>query len=125
MQGFRFVDRLISEWESGLNTFSQNGEVLLGGFDDGELIAIGGLNKDPYLQEATVGRIRHLYVLTKWRRLGVGEALVTSLLGVARNSFSTLRLRTDTEEATCFYGKCGFKRVQDSTASHHWVAPQP
>jgi GNAT superfamily N-acetyltransferase len=121
-QGFRFVDRLISDWESGPNTFNQEGEVLLGAHDGCQLVAVGGLNQDPYVKGAAVGRIRHLYVLTGWRRQGVGRSVVDSLLREARGTFSEVRLRTDMAVAANFYDRCGFDRVEDETASHRWTS---
>jgi GNAT superfamily N-acetyltransferase len=119
-QSFRFIARLISDWESGLNTFSQDGETLLGGYEGEQLIAVGGLNKDPYIEGTVVDRIRHVYVLAKWRRRGVGRALIDRLLVEAENVFSEVRLRTETAEAADFYIRCGFDRIEDETASHRW-----
>jgi GNAT superfamily N-acetyltransferase len=127
-QHFRFVDRLISDWDAGLNTFSDNGEILLGAFNGAQLIALGGLNKDPYVMDAATGRIRHLFVLAGWRRGGVGRSLVNNLLKVAEVTFSEVRLRTDTVDAAVFYESCGFARVEDETASHRRKVskrPQP
>jgi GNAT superfamily N-acetyltransferase len=117
-QGFGFMDRLVSDWTSGTNTFSQPGECLLGGFADNRLVGIGGLNKDPYLARDDVGRVRHLYVLDSFRQRGIGRALVDRILSEARGVFGELRLRTDTEGAAAFYIRCGFCPVRDATASH-------
>jgi hypothetical protein len=48
-EGFKFLERLMDEYSKGTNTFNKTGEILYGVFHvDGKLIAIGGLNKDPY-----------------------------------------------------------------------------
>jgi hypothetical protein len=47
-EGYRFVDRLVDDWISGTNRFSEPGEILLGVFDEAELIAVGGLIRDPF-----------------------------------------------------------------------------
>jgi GNAT superfamily N-acetyltransferase len=117
-QGFGFMDRLVSDWTDGTNTFNQPGECLLGAFADNRLVGIAGLNKDPYLARADVGRVRHLYVLNSFRRKGFGRALVDRLLSEARGVFGELRLRTDTEGAAAFYIRCGFCPASDATASH-------
>lgn len=45
-EGFRFLQRLIDDYNKGTNRFNKPGEILYGVFKaDGTLIAIGGLNK--------------------------------------------------------------------------------
>jgi len=117
-QGFRFMDRLMSDWASGANTFSRPGECFLGACADGRLVAVGGLNVDPYLMRTDVGRIRHVYVLDGWRRTGIGRALIDRLVSEARGSFGEVRLRTATDSAAGFYIRCGFSPANDATASH-------
>ena len=117
-QGFRFIDRLCTDWDSGANKFDRTGECLLGASVNGALIGVGGLNNDPYLHRADVGRVRHLYVLQEWRRKGVGRTLISRLVDEARRSFREVRLRTDTNEAARFYAQCGFRPSNDATASH-------
>jgi GNAT superfamily N-acetyltransferase len=121
-QDFGFLDRLTSDWDKGRNTFSADGETLLGAFYHNQLIAVGGLNKDPYVSDSATARIRHLYVLSLWRRRSVGRSLVKRLLDIAETKFSRVRIRTDTLEAASFYENCGFVRIEDETASHCWKA---
>jgi GNAT superfamily N-acetyltransferase len=123
-QGFKFVDRLVADWASGANRFDRRGERLLGAFAGEGLIGVGGLSIDPYAGRPDVGRLRHLYVLQKYRRRGVGGTLVDSLLRHARGTFGEVRLRTDTDEAAAFYTSCGFTAIAEATASHrlHFVA---
>jgi GNAT superfamily N-acetyltransferase len=73
--GSRIVRRLVEEWASGANRFDRPGEVLLGAWLDGQLVGVCGLNVDPYAAQERVGRVRHLYVLSALRRLGVGRRL--------------------------------------------------
>jgi len=117
-QGFSFMDRMVSDWASGANTFSRPGECFLGASADGRLVAVGGLNVDPYLLRTDVGRIRHVYVLDGWRRTGIGQALIDRLLSKARGTFGEIRLRTATDSAAGFYLRCGFSPANDATASH-------
>jgi len=116
--GFGFLDRLVTDWASGANTFSRPGECLLGAFADDRLVGIGGLNADPYSSRTDFGRIRHVYVLDAWQRKGVGRALIDCLVREARGLFAELRLRTGTTAAAAFYVHCGFGPVDDPTASH-------
>jgi GNAT superfamily N-acetyltransferase len=117
-QGFLFVDRLVSGWASGANRFCRPGECFLGACADGHLVAVGGLNIDPYLMRTDVGRIRHVYVLDGWRRTGIGQALMDRLLSEARGYFGEVRLRVAADSTAGFYLRCGFSPANDATASH-------
>ena len=117
-QGFLFMDRLVSDWTSGANTFSRPGECFLGACAEGRLVAVGGLNIDPYLMRTDVGRIRHVYVLDGWRRAGIGQALIDCLVSEARRSFGEVRLRVASDSTADFYIRCGFSPANDATASH-------
>lgn len=66
-EGYRFVDRLHGDWISGNNRFNAGGERLLGLVAQDGLLAIGGLNIDPYAAASGTGRLRHLYVRPRWR----------------------------------------------------------
>lgn len=116
-EGFAFVDRLMKEWASGSNRFDRKGETLLGAFSAGQTIAFGGLNQDPYTNEQ-VGRVRHLFVGTEYRRLGIGRMLLSHLLVDAGDVFSRVRLRTTTYEAARFYQNTGFSKIEDRDATH-------
>ncbi len=114
-EGFRFVQRLVEEYCSGLNRFDQPGEVLLIASVQGAIVGIGGLNRDPYFNELNVGRLRHVYVKAAWRRHGVGRVLVTALMAAAQPHYQLLTLRTDTAAADAFYQTLGFK------TEPHWI----
>jgi GNAT superfamily N-acetyltransferase len=116
--GFKFIERLVSDWHSGLNRFSAPGECLIGAFKADRLIAVGGLNVDPYMASTDIGRLRHLYVSQIFRRQGIGAALVERLLAHAKGRFRAIRLRTDTATAAAFYIRCGLSPINDGTASH-------
>jgi GNAT superfamily N-acetyltransferase len=106
--GFRFIEKLMTDWESGANRFDQPGECFLGAFSGADLVGMGGLNRDPYAKGETAGRIRHLYVRRAARGQGVGSALLRRLLDEASAAFDLVRPRTDTREAAAFYLSHGF-----------------
>jgi len=108
--GYRFVRRLADEWASGTNRFDRPGEALFAASVDGRLIGACGLNVDPYTQAPRVGRVRHLYVLTDYRRSGVGRRLVEQVLDTARGRFDRLRLSTQNPAAAHLYERLGFER---------------
>ena len=116
-EGFRFLTRLIAEWHSGANRFDQPGECLLGVFNSGQLIAVGGLSRDPYAGP-DVGRLRRVYVAQASRERHVGKALVGQLLERAAQQVRVVRLSTDTHEGAAFYLRCGFESIQDEHATH-------
>lgn len=121
-QGFTFLDRLVQEFEDGTNRFEKPGEVLFGVYSGQLLVAVGGLNQDPYLSKSDVGRVRHLYVMTAWRRQGVGRHLMRLIIEEARRSFSLITLRTFREPADRFYRAIGFHtEPKIAGASHHLV----
>jgi GNAT superfamily N-acetyltransferase len=119
-QGFRFIERLTQEYSSGFNCFDRSGELILIASLSDVAIAIGGLNRDPYFNDLNVGRLRHLYVESVWRRHGVGSLLVDRLIQEARQHYQLLTLRTDTPEADRFYQKLGFKTYPNwEHTTHH------
>ena len=116
--GYFFVRRLRDAWMSGENRFDRAGEILLTGRIDGQLVGIGGLNIDPFARAEQVGRLRHLYVASHARRLGVGRALVRHILATAKPHFTIVRLRTDAPDAAAFYVRVGFQPTDQPDATH-------
>ena len=104
----RIVPRLVEEWNNGANRFDRPGEVLFGAWADGRLVGVCGLNVDPYAGTERVGRVRHLYVLSTFRRRGVGRKLVTRVIQAASGRFDDLHLRTNNVDAARLYETLGF-----------------
>lgn len=118
-EGFRFVGRLVAEWDAGVARFDRPGELLLGGYDGVRLIAVGGVTRDPFSGIHAAGRLRRVYVLPEARRLGVGRRLVRTLETAAARHYRELVLRTDTEVAARFYEALGYGRLTaNGTATH-------
>jgi len=107
--GFRFVRRLVEDWQSGSNRFALPGEALFVALSGEQVVGVCGLNIDPYSVVAAVGRVRRLYVLSAFRRQGVGRRLVQAVVAASQGSFYSLRLRTETAEASRFYAALGFQ----------------
>ena len=119
-QGFDFVQRLVDDYLCGANRFERPGEALFGVYEGGRLIAVGGLNRDPYLADGHTGRVRHVYVLAAWRRRGVGRLLVRRIVEQARPHYRRLTLRTLNPKADPFYRALGFQTEPPvSHATHH------
>jgi GNAT superfamily N-acetyltransferase len=116
--GRRFVRRLSDEWAAGANRFDRPGEALFAAWAAGRLVGVCGLNVDPYAADRRVGRLRRLYVLAEFRRLGVGRRLVQAVVAAARGNFAVLRLRAEGPEAAAFFARLGLRRVGAADCTH-------
>ena len=123
--GSRIVRRLVDEWAGGTNRFDRPGEALFGAWAGGRLVGVCGLNVDPYAGDDRVGRVRHLYVLTESRRLGVGRQLMTRVIDTARGRFDILRLRTNSEAAARLYAAMSFRPVAGASEFTHMLELVP
>jgi GNAT superfamily N-acetyltransferase len=117
-EGYNFIDTLVAEWASGRNRFDRPGELLCGHLDRGLLVAVGGLNRDPFAGRADIGRIRRVYVRAGWRNRGIGKALVANLVQEARCHFGSVRLRAENADAARLYERLGFVPIADPDATH-------
>lgn len=124
-EGHKFVDRLVDDFADGSNRFDQPGEALFGVYADGRLIAVGGLNRDPYLPDENAGRVRHVYVLPACRRRGTGRVLMAAIIDAARTHFSLLTLRTFNPVADRFYRALGFEATDAITDASHRMNLSP
>lgn len=121
VEGYEFIDTLVEDWASGTNRFDAPGEALCGCLDQGLLVAVGGLNCDPFAGRPDMGRIRRVYVRSAWRNRGMGRALVTALVEEARNHFTCVRLRAENAGAARLYESMGFVPIDSPDASHMLV----
>lgn len=107
-EGFRSVHRLIEDWKTGTNRFDRPGEALFVAEQNNCLVGVCGLNYDPYCMNSTTGRVRRLYVLPEYRRLGIGRALVEEVIIDARSNFDWLHVRTNNPTGDRFFQDLGF-----------------
>jgi GNAT superfamily N-acetyltransferase len=125
-EGFRFLTRLLGEWEAGTMRFDGPGEMLLGVYRGSDLVAVGGLTRDPFDGDDTVGRLRRVYVSAAVRRQGLGRRLVAALEDRAIGRYRSLVLRTDTVAAARFYESLGYVPLPPGgTATHRRVLAAP
>jgi GNAT superfamily N-acetyltransferase len=117
-EGFSFIARLLDEWASAENRFSGRGETLCGYLDRGLLVAVGGLNRDPFAADSGIGRVRRVYVRPAWRNRGIGKALVATLIEEARKNFDCVRLRAQNADAARLYERIGFVSIASPDATH-------
>jgi GNAT superfamily N-acetyltransferase len=107
--GYRFLRRVVNEWESGVNRFSRPGEALLVAEMSGRWVGVCGLSIDPYLDDPRVGRVRNVYVLADCRRIAIGRHLVEEAIVRARANFERLRLRGEEAGPASLYESLGFR----------------
>lgn len=117
-EGYNFVARTLAEWQSGQNRFDQHNECFMLAHVGDEVVGMCGLNQDPYIDDAGVGRLRHLYVHPDYRSEKLGARLVAGCMAFAATRFEVVRLRTPGPRADVFYDKLGFERSDSATASH-------
>ena len=108
--GSRFLRRLAEEWAGGQNRFDRPGEALFGARLDGRMVGVCGLNVDPYTTAPRVGRLRHLYVLSACRRLGIGARLAEEVIHAAAGPFDIVRLSTQNPAAARLYERLGDRK---------------
>ena len=117
-EGYRFVERLATDWMSGTIRFDREREALLAARFNSVLAGIGGLTIEPVVPEAM--RMRRFYVRPVCRRSGVGRQLAAGLLERARGA-SRLVTVNAAPTSTAFWESLGF--VPDARDGHthvHW-----
>jgi GNAT superfamily N-acetyltransferase len=117
-EGYDFIETLVDEWASARNRFDAPGEALYGHLDQGLLVALGGLNCDPFAGRPDLGRIRRVYVRSAWRNQGIGRALMTALIEQAGTHFRSVRLRAENAGAARLYESMGFAPIVSPDATH-------
>ncbi|PEX94047.1 GNAT family N-acetyltransferase [Bacillus cereus] len=119
-EGFNFLTKLVNEYETEINTFNKTGECLYGIFQEEMLIGIGGLNKNPCIEDNKIGRLRRFYISKDYRRIGLGKLLLNRLLSHAEKYFQVVVLHTDTKQGDMFYTANGFVKGKIYKGSSHY-----
>jgi GNAT superfamily N-acetyltransferase len=120
-EGYRFLDRLGSDWGSGAMRFDRPGEALLAAYSEGVLAAIGGITIDPIVPDAL--RMRRFYVRPAFRRTGIGGEIAQALLKSAR-SIRVVTLNAAIESAR-FWESLGFVPQARDGHTHVWRQTVP
>jgi GNAT superfamily N-acetyltransferase len=107
-EGWHFLRRLGHDWDVDSNRFKQPGEALFAVWANGAIVGVCGLNVDPYADDATIGRVRRLYVGRAFRGRGIGRRLVHAVIEAAQGQFQVLRVRTTDVCAARLYEQLGF-----------------
>ena len=116
-EGYRMLDVLIAEWESGANRFDGPGEAVLGVMAGTVLVGIGGMTVDPDYPDAL--RMRRFYVSARHRRRGAGSAMARALLERPETQGLLIVLTAGTAAAPAFWESLGFTRAGARTGHTH------
>ena len=115
--GNPWVSNLHAAWRS--RPFVGPGEALFLASEGGQLLATAAITVDPYMGDATVGRLRFIYVRETARRRGIADRLVEECLRLAEGNWRKLRLHTDNTVAARLYERYGFQASgADPRATH-------
>jgi GNAT superfamily N-acetyltransferase len=104
-EGYRFAERLATDWLSGTIRFDREGEALLAARVNGVLAGIGGLTIEPVVPDAL--RMRRFYVRLAYRRTGIGRKLAIALLERARSASGLVTVNAAPASAP-FWESLGF-----------------
>lgn len=119
-EGFAHMRRVIDEWTEGTNRFDKAGEKLLCVYDEGLLVAVGGINHE--FSRADWLRMRRFYVLPQHRGKGVARLLATQLIEHARNHTTTITVHAGVhasdERAGLFWQAMGFRPLVREQYTH-------
>lgn len=115
-EGYRFVERLVSEWETSQNRFEQVGEALMIAYEDGVIAGIGGMTVDPVIPDAL--RMRRFYVRASFRRRGLARLLAEGLLKSAEGLGRMITVHAGTPDAPAFWEAMGFEPHDEDGHSH-------
>lgn len=115
-EGFKFLRRLKLEFENGVNLFDKEGEALFAVFKDRCLLAVGGVNQNAP-GDKDVGRLRRFYVRRSCRGNSVGTRLLETIEKFAFQHFSQIKIYTDTDKASKFYAKNGYRKIRMEDAN--------
>ena len=119
--GYRFLRRVLDEWEGGVNRFARRGEALFAAEIGDRLVGVCGLNIDPYLHDPRVGRVRNVYVLAECRGRGIGRRLVEHAIAAARGNFDRLQLRGEEAGPARLYESLGFRACSGIPNCTHFM----
>ncbi|RSL33091.1 GNAT family N-acetyltransferase [Salibacterium salarium] len=121
-EGIRHLTKVEREYAIGETLELNRGEALFGAYHmDGNLLAIGGLSKDPYSNDEETGRIRRLYVSPSYRQKGMGSQLLGKIMEYAAYHYEWLVVMADTPRASQFYFSQGFLETVDHAYATHFL----
>ncbi len=120
LEGYRFLSRLVNDFQDGSNRFNKPGEALFSVQNEtGDVVAIGGVNQSPFSDDTHVARLRRFFVLDDARRQGVGSLLLKEIIDHSRGIFNEMTVRTESSKADAFYRSNGFELDNSASETTH------
>lgn len=115
-EGYNHILRIAEEWSAGTNRFDRRGESLLGAYDQGRMIAVGGMTVEP--SRADWLRMRRFYVSQPYRGRGVGRRLAERLIEHARAFTTVVTVHAGSDDARRFWQAMGFQPLTGESYTH-------
>lgn len=122
LEGYKFIDRLVAEWNGQAFRFDREHELLLGAWDDTDLAGIGGITHDPELPGSL--RMRRFYVRKCYRGRGIANVLATRLLTLNDSNAKPIYVNAGYPQASSFWESVGFVKHPHAGHTHAWQGPQ-
>ena len=116
--GHRHLDRLSQDWLTGAQRFAGDGEALLAAYQEGDLVGIGGVTREPSKSAEPALRLRRLFVHPGARRNGAARTIVAALVHEGFDNAPLLTAHAGDARATAFWEAQGFQPVTGRAWSH-------
>jgi len=117
-EGLNLVNRLLIDFQSGVNRFDAPGEALFAYLSGYSVAAVAGLNREPDESFEKAGRIRRLYVVPEFRGQGLGRNLIAMITTLAQSNFNVLTVNVGKLDACGFYEHLGFTQIDHPSVTH-------
>jgi GNAT superfamily N-acetyltransferase len=118
--GHAWASNFHPAWRS--RPFTGEGEALFLAWDGKRFLAMAAISADRFVNDATTGRLRFIYVRQTARRQGIADRLVGDCLALATERWRTLRLHTDHAVAARLYERYGFEPSGSDPYATHAMA---
>ncbi len=112
------IERLDEDWNRGAQRFAGDGEALLAAYQEGELVGIGGITREPSETAEPALRMRRLFVSPQARRGGVATTIVAALVQEGFDNAALITVHAGDSAAGAFWEAQGFQPVTGLAWSH-------
>ena len=102
----------------GAQRFAGDGEALLAAYQEGDLVGIGGVTREPSKSAEPALRLRRLFVHPGARRNGAARTIVAALVHEGFDNAPLLTAHAGDARATAFWEAQGFQPVTGRAWSH-------
>jgi len=123
IEGYRFLDRLATDWTAGALRFDRRGETLLAASLAGTVVGVGGVTLDLVTPGAL--RMRRFYIRPAFRRQGIARKLATTLLDHPSRAGRVITVNAGTADAPAFWEALGFTSDLRDGRTHMRRLPLP